>query len=134
MEDGISPASFLSVERSGSDHAGATGPPCRLAQRRIADRQRSRCPMIRTTALLAFWILAAPIAAIIGFPATLVTGNVRILYSLFMWGCRAGIWRAGEHIEAVGLEHFAHSKGYLFMTNHVSNLDPPIQIPLIPRQ
>jgi len=54
--------------------------------------------MIRTTALLAFWILAAPIAAIIGFPATLITGNVRILYWLFMWGCRAGIWLAGVRI------------------------------------
>src|SRR5512142_933439 len=108
MEDGISPASFLSVERSGSDHAGATGPPCRLAQRRIADRQRSRCPMIRTTLLLAFWILAAPIAAIIGFPATLLTGSIRILYGLFMVGCRAGIWLAGVRVEAIGLDRFDH--------------------------
>jgi len=90
--------------------------------------------MIRTTALLAFWIMAAPIAAIIGFPASFVTGNVRILYALFMWGCRAGIWLAGVRVETVGLERFDHSKSYLFMTNHVSNLDPPIQIPLIPRQ
>ena len=90
--------------------------------------------MIRTTALLAFWIMAAPIAAIIGFPASFVTGNVRILYGLFMWGCRAGIWLAGVRIETVGLERFDRSKSYLFMTNHVSNLDPPIQIPLIPRQ
>src|SRR5256885_3650595 len=134
MEDGIPSASFLSTERSGSDHAGAAGPPRRVAQRRIATGDRSRRPMIRTTALLAFWIMAAPIAAIIGFPASFVTGNVRILYGLFMWGCRAGIWLAGVRIETVGLERFDHSKSYLFMTNHVSNLDPPIQIPLIPRQ
>ena len=66
--------------------------------------------MIRTTLLPAFWIFAAPIAAIIGFPATLLTGNVRILYGLFMWGCRAGIWLAGVRIETVGLERFRHQR------------------------
>src|SRR5947199_10601927 len=124
MEDGIAPASFLSAERLGSDHAGATGPPRRLAQRRIATSQRSLRPMMRTTLLLAFWILAAPIAAIIGFPASFVTGNVRILYALFMWGCRAGIWLAGVRAEAVGLERFHHSKCNLFMTNNSSTPDP----------
>lgn len=90
--------------------------------------------MIRTTIMLAFWILAAPIAAIIGFPATFIMGNTRVLYALFMWGARAGIWLAGVRVEAVGLHGFDHSRAYLFMTNHVSNLDPPIQIPLIPLQ
>lgn len=90
--------------------------------------------MIRTTILLGFWILAAPIAAIIGFPAAFITGNIRILYALFMWGCRAGIWLAGISVEAIGLDRFDHAKSYIFMTNHVSNLDPPIEIPLIPRQ
>src|SRR5581483_11488422 len=81
-----------------------------------------------------FWILAAPVAAVIGFPAAFLTGNIRLLYALFMWGARAGIWVAGVRVEAVGLERFDHSRSYIFMTNHVSNLDPPIQIPLIPRQ
>jgi 1-acyl-sn-glycerol-3-phosphate acyltransferase len=90
--------------------------------------------MIRTTILLAFWILAAPIAAIIGFPAAFITGNIRVLYALFMWGCRIGLWLVGVRVAAVGLDRFDHSKSYIFMTNHVSNLDPPIEIPLIPRQ
>jgi len=90
--------------------------------------------VIHTTMMLAFWILAAPVAAVIGFPAAFLTGNIRLLYALFMWGARAGIWVAGVRVEAVGLERFDHSRSYIFMTNHVSNLDPPIQIPLIPRQ
>jgi 1-acyl-sn-glycerol-3-phosphate acyltransferase len=90
--------------------------------------------MIRTTLMLVFWTLAAPVAAIIGFPAAFITGNIRILYALFMWGSRAGIWLAGVRVEAIGLDRFDHSKSYIFMTNHVSNLDPPIQIPLLPRQ
>jgi 1-acyl-sn-glycerol-3-phosphate acyltransferase len=90
--------------------------------------------MIRTTVMLAFWILAAPVAAIIGFPTTFIARNVRVLYALFMWGARAGIWLAGVRIETIGLDRFDHSRAYIFMTNHVSNLDPPIEIPLIPRQ
>lgn len=90
--------------------------------------------MIRTTIMLGFWILAAPLAAVIGFPAAFLMGNIRILYALFMWGARAGVWLAGVRVEAIGLDRFDHSKSYLFMTNHVSNLDPPIEIPLIPRQ
>lgn len=90
--------------------------------------------MIRTTIMLAFWILAAPVAAIIGFPTAFITGNIKVLYALFMWGARAGVWLAGVRVEAIGLDRFDHSKSYIFMTNHISNLDPPIEIPVIPRQ
>src|SRR5437764_12341279 len=90
--------------------------------------------MIRTTVMLAFWILAAPVAAFIGFPTAFITRNVRVLYALFMWGARAGIWLAGVRVKIIGLDGFDHSRSYIFMTNHVSNLDPPIQIPLIPRR
>ena len=90
--------------------------------------------MIRTTIMLAFWVLAAPIAAIIGFPTAFIMGNIKVLYALFMWGSRAGIWLAGVRVRVIGLDRFDHSKSYIFMTNHVSNLDPPIQIPVIPRQ
>jgi 1-acyl-sn-glycerol-3-phosphate acyltransferase len=51
-----------------------------------------------------------------------------------MWGARAGVWLTGVRVQAVGLERFDHSKSYIFMTNHVSNLDPPIQVPLIPKR
>lgn len=90
--------------------------------------------MIHTTIMLAFWILAAPIAAIIGFPAAFIMGNIKVLYALFMWGARAGVWLGGVRVEVIGLDRFDHSKSYIFMTNHVSNLDPPIQIPAIPQQ
>jgi 1-acyl-sn-glycerol-3-phosphate acyltransferase len=60
--------------------------------------------------------------------------DVRVLYRLFMWGAWAGVWITGVRVETVGLDQFDHSRSYIFMTNHVSNLDPPIQIPLIPRR
>jgi len=51
-----------------------------------------------------------------------------------MWGAWAGVWITGVRVETVGLDKFDQSRSYIFMTNHVSNLDPPIQIPLIPRR
>ncbi len=90
--------------------------------------------MIRTLIMLGFWSLAAPVAALIGFPWTFITGDVSLLYRMFMWGALTGVRLAGVRVEAVGLQRFDHSRSYIFMTNHASNLDPPIQIPLIPRR
>jgi len=90
--------------------------------------------MLRTTVMLLFWAVAMPIAALIGFPWTFITGDIRLLYRMFNWGAFAGVRLAGVRVETVGLDQFDHSRSYIFMTNHVSNLDPPIQIPLIPRR
>jgi 1-acyl-sn-glycerol-3-phosphate acyltransferase len=90
--------------------------------------------MIRTLVMLTFWALAAPIAALIGFPWTFITGDVRLIYRMFNWGAFAGVRLAGVRVETVGLDSLDTSRNYIFMTNHVSNLDPPIQIPLIPRR
>ncbi len=90
--------------------------------------------MIRTLVMLTFWALAAPIAALIGFPWTFLTGDVRLIYRMFNWGAFAGVRLAGVRVETVGLDCLDISRNYIFMTNHVSNLDPPIQIPLIPRR
>jgi 1-acyl-sn-glycerol-3-phosphate acyltransferase len=90
--------------------------------------------MIRTILMLIFWALAAPVAALIGFPASFIMGDVRVLYRLFMWGAQAGVLITGVRVETVGLDQFDHARSYIFMTNHVSNLDPPIQVPLIPKR
>src|SRR5579863_5129981 len=90
--------------------------------------------MIRTIIMLMFWALAMPLAAIVGFPWTFLTGDIRFLYRMFNWGAYAGVWLTGVRVEIVGLDKIDTSRSYIFMTNHVSNLDPPIQIPLIPRR
>jgi len=84
--------------------------------------------------MLTFWALAAPIAALIGFPWTFLTNDVSLLYRMFMFGASTGVRLAGVHIETVGLDQFDPSRTYIFMSNHVSNLDPPITVPLIPRR
>jgi 1-acyl-sn-glycerol-3-phosphate acyltransferase len=90
--------------------------------------------MIRTIIMLTFWSLAAPVAALIGFPWTFLTGDIRLLYRMFNWGAYAGVWFTGVRVETVGLDKLDQKRTYIFMSNHVSNLDPPIQIPLIPRR
>jgi 1-acyl-sn-glycerol-3-phosphate acyltransferase len=90
--------------------------------------------MIRTLLMLGLWTLAAPIAALLGFPWTFLTGDVRFLYRMFMIGASSGVRLAGVRVEAVGLDKIDPSRAYIFMSNHVSNLDPPITIPLIPKR
>ena len=90
--------------------------------------------MIRTIAMLTFWSLAAPVAAVIGFPWTFISGDISLLYSMFMWGAWNGVRLTGVRVETVGLDQLDAAGTYIFMSNHVSNLDPPILIPLIPRR
>lgn len=90
--------------------------------------------MIRTILMLTFWGLSAPIAGLIGFPWTFLTGDVRLLYFLFTRGASMGVRLAGVCVKTVGLEQIDPRRSYIFMSNHVSNLDPPILISLIPRR
>ncbi len=90
--------------------------------------------MIRTIVMLTFWGLAAPVAALLGFPWTFISGDISLLYSMFMWGAWNGVRLTGVGVETVGLDQLDAAGTYIFMSNHVSNLDPPILIPLIPRR
>jgi len=88
--------------------------------------------VIRTILMLAFWTAVLPVAALVGFPWTFLTGRVDFLYRMAMWGAWTGIRLAGVRVETVGLDGLDPTRNYIFMSNHVSNLDPPILIPLIP--
>jgi 1-acyl-sn-glycerol-3-phosphate acyltransferase len=90
--------------------------------------------LIRTILMLAFWTLAMPFAVILGFPWTYITRDVRFLYRMGMWGAWTGVKLAGVNVEPVGLEKLDPTRTYIFMSNHTSNLDPPILLPLIPRR
>jgi len=90
--------------------------------------------LIRTVLMLAFWTLALPVAAILGFPWTFLTRDVSFLYRMGMWGAWTGVKLAGVKVEPVGLEKLDPSRTYIFMSNHTSNIDPPILLPLIPRR
>jgi 1-acyl-sn-glycerol-3-phosphate acyltransferase len=90
--------------------------------------------MIRTLVMLGFWAALLPVAALLGFPWTLLTGDVSFLYSMGMWGAWTGVRLAGIRVQTVGLDKLDPERTYIFMSNHVSNVDPPILLPLIPRR
>lgn len=90
--------------------------------------------MIRTLVMLGFWTALLPVAALVGFPWTLLTGDVSFLYRMGMWGAWTGVRLAGVRVQTVGLDTLDLSRTYIFMSNHVSNVDPPILLPLIPRR
>jgi 1-acyl-sn-glycerol-3-phosphate acyltransferase len=90
--------------------------------------------LIRTVLMLTFWGVALPVAAVLGFPWTFLTRDVSFLYRMAMWGAWTGVRLAGVKIESVGLEKLDANRTYIFMSNHTSNLDPPILLPLIPRR
>src|SRR5579862_6023028 len=96
--------------------------------------RRRRAGMIRTLLMLGFWAALLPIAALVGFPWTLLTGNVSLLYRMGMWGAWNGVRLAGIRVQTVGLEKIDPARTYIFMSNHVSNIDPPLLLPLIPRR
>jgi len=88
--------------------------------------------MISSLTLLFSYVLLAIPAAIVGIPWTLISGNISLLYRWSMWIVRTGLRLARIRIEVTGRELVPAKTACIFMSNHVSNLDPPILLPLIP--
>ena len=88
--------------------------------------------MIRAIALLAFW----GISILIVGPAVVVwaalTGNVMPMYRAATRLGISGVRLVGVKIVLRGQENLRPGQNYIFMANHVSNLDPPVLIPSIP--
>ena len=89
---------------------------------------------LRTILMLGFWIVTLPIAGLIGIPWSYLVGNVNFLYKACMWGAWTGAQLTGVRVEIIGLDKLDHSRRYIYMSNHISNLDPPITVPLIPER
>ena len=84
--------------------------------------------------MLLVWALCLPVTALIGFSWTFLTGNVSTLYRMAMWAAWTGVRITGVKVQVIGRENIDWTRAYILMSNHVSNLDPPIMIPLIPRR
>jgi 1-acyl-sn-glycerol-3-phosphate acyltransferase len=90
--------------------------------------------VIRTLLMFGFWAIAGIPAALVGFSWTLLTRRVGLLYWLGTRGAGMGVRLAGVRVDVVGLDRLDPTKTYVFLSNHASNLDPPILLPLIPRR
>lgn len=88
--------------------------------------------MIRAVGMLCFWGLSI---LIVGPPLVLwawLTGNVNPLYFISAGLSIFGVRLAGVKIELRGVENLRPGQNYIVMSNHASNLDPPVLIPSIP--
>lgn len=88
--------------------------------------------MLPAIKIFLFYALLSPIAALLGFPWTLLTGDITFLYRFSSWIAATGIRLAGIQVHTEGLENVPAHRHCIFMANHVSNLDPPMLLPLIP--
>src|SRR5580698_1525278 len=87
--------------------------------------------MFATFKLIFVYLTLGSITGIVGIPYTLLVGDISLLYRVAMWVTNAGVRAAGIKIEIRGLENIPAGRSCIFMSNHVSNLDPPVLIPLI---
>jgi 1-acyl-sn-glycerol-3-phosphate acyltransferase len=88
--------------------------------------------MFATLKLLFVYTALGPLTGIVGIPYTLMVGDISLLYRVAMWIANAGVRAAGIKIEVTGLENVPAGRPCIFMCNHVSNLDPPVVLPVLP--
>ena len=81
--------------------------------------------------LLVFVVLGTP-AAVIGIPWSALRGNFTTMYRWGMAIIRLGVRAAGIRVRVEGKEHVPPGESCIFLSNHVSNLDPPVLLPVIP--
>ena len=88
--------------------------------------------MFAAIALFATWIVLGLPGALIFFPWTLISGDVTPLYRYAMGVVRIGLRVAGIRVQAEFRAALSPARPCIFLSNHVSNLDPPVLFPLLP--
>lgn len=89
--------------------------------------------MIAALVLYSFYAIAAVIAAPFVFLHALLTGDGGMIYRVGCWIAGTGVRLAGVKSHIRGMETIP-TGSCIFMSNHVSNLDPCVIIPPIPRR
>jgi 1-acyl-sn-glycerol-3-phosphate acyltransferase len=79
--------------------------------------------------LFVFVVLGLP-AAVVGIPWSALRGDFGTMYRWGMGVLRLGVRAAG--IRVMGRENIPAGEACIFLSNHVSNLDPPILLPALP--
>ncbi|HEX4311106.1 MAG TPA: lysophospholipid acyltransferase family protein [Acidobacteriaceae bacterium] len=88
--------------------------------------------MIAAILLFSTWVILGIPVAIVTLPWAILSRNVLPLYRGAIGVVRCGLRLAGIRVEVSGRDSLDPSQHYLFFSNHVSNLDPPVLIPLLP--
>jgi 1-acyl-sn-glycerol-3-phosphate acyltransferase len=88
--------------------------------------------MIASLVLLATYLALGIPAALVFIPWAMITGDATPLYNAAQSISRAAFYMARIRVEVQGRERVPAHTACIFMSNHVSNLDPPALLPRIP--
>jgi 1-acyl-sn-glycerol-3-phosphate acyltransferase len=88
--------------------------------------------MISTFLFMATMVITGIPTAMLFIPWCWLTGNVLPLYKGTRFMLSSSCWMGGVRFQVEGLENIPRDRACIFMANHVSNLDPPALISLIP--
>jgi 1-acyl-sn-glycerol-3-phosphate acyltransferase len=88
--------------------------------------------MIRTIIFVANMVALGIPSALLFIPWCWITGNVLPLYKATRFMLSSGCRLAGVRFQVEGLDRIPRDRACIFMSNHVSNLDPPTLISIIP--
>jgi 1-acyl-sn-glycerol-3-phosphate acyltransferase len=88
--------------------------------------------MFATLKLAFVYLVFGLPAGLLGIPYSFLIRDIGPLYRLAMWITNAGVRAAGIRTEITGMENVPAGRSCIFMCNHVSNLDPPVVLPLLP--
>ncbi len=83
--------------------------------------------------MLSVFVLLGVPASLIGIPWSALRGDFTTMYGWGMAIIRLGVKAAGVQVHRVGLQNLP-SQPSILMSNHVSNLDPPVLLPSVPGQ
>jgi 1-acyl-sn-glycerol-3-phosphate acyltransferase len=88
--------------------------------------------MFATFRLLFVYLVLGVPAALIGIPWSVLRKDFRTMYGWGMKITTLGVKAAGVRVRVEGTENVQPGVHYIFLSNHVSNLDPPVLLPSIP--
>ncbi|MGA2046784.1 MAG: lysophospholipid acyltransferase family protein [Terracidiphilus sp.] len=88
--------------------------------------------MISSLLFLATMVVTGIPTAVLFIPWCWLTGNVMPLYRGTRFMLSSSCWMAGVRFHTEGRELVPRDRACIFMSNHVSNLDPPALVSLIP--
>jgi 1-acyl-sn-glycerol-3-phosphate acyltransferase len=88
--------------------------------------------MFATFKMVSVYLVLGSVAGILGIPYSLMIRDIGPLYRVAMWILKTGVRAAGIRVDASGMENIPADRSCIFMCNHISNLDAPVLLPLLP--
>ena len=77
--------------------------------------------------------LYVAVAAVTFVPLTWIIRDIRPIYWVARQGCKLALWLSGVRVRYVNLENARRYPVSVFVSNHVSNLEPPALLAALPR-